>query len=146
VLDLTEDGIVCSCEAGRHGRECLHAAALRYCLAHSIMGAYVECAGQCGRRVPGGKANSTCDGCQEREATMRENAAILTATDCRHVWEGRDGGSEYRCATCGTWRSYADPVHERQTALTSARMGANVVPFARPIAPAGVDPLADLWG
>jgi hypothetical protein len=159
----------CECPAGSYGNACWHAALVaalpgevnRRTQHAAAQPPIVRCAICDSQPALTGRAN--CAGCQsvygDTQRACRSCGQVLrlgeacsdcfpqaqAATECQHVWEGRDGGSDYRCATCGIWRSYADPVHERQTALTSARMGANVVPFARPIAPAGVDPLADFF-
>lgn len=120
VLDVTaEGGIQCSCEGASFGRDCLHAAALRYCLLHGIMGVYALCVNCRAARVA--KQDAWCPGCvAQRDACAEQGEEFFTADDFF---------DPARVATLAQ-RYGDDPVHARQVALTVAAQPTNVVPFA----------------
>jgi hypothetical protein len=39
-------------------------------------------------------------------SAAKARAFVKAAASCSHRWEGRDGGTDYRCSRCGIWFSY----------------------------------------
>ena len=63
VIRVEPDGLTCDCEAGTFGEvDCLHRAAVRYCLQHGVRAAYAVCASCHARRVA--KAGQFCVFCR----------------------------------------------------------------------------------
>lgn len=69
---VNSTSISCSCPATR---ECLHVAALRYCLAHRIMGVYAVCSNCKCTRVA--KFGGWCIGCaSQRQACIEQDGQV----------------------------------------------------------------------
>lgn len=64
------DHISCDCPAGSFGRDCLHRAALQYCLDRGIIGVYALCA-NC-RKTRVAKVGTYCLGCAWQLAAIAE--------------------------------------------------------------------------
>lgn len=74
-LDVYGSGrIACDCPAGAHGRDCLHSAALRWCLDHGVMGIYATCANCRVTRVA--KVGVCCHGCAWQLAAIAEQEGV----------------------------------------------------------------------
>lgn len=110
VLTINGDQMLCTCEGRRHP-DCKHRAALRYCLAHGVMGVYTLCA-NCGTtRVP--KVGGWCSGCANLWAMVAEQEMPAEMPTSILPFPS------------------SDPVHARHLALTATRLeSAGVDPLA----------------